>query len=107
MPVAANDRQKTAFISPTGKWEFTRMPFGLKGAPAAFQRRMDETLSTENNANTYIDDVAILSDDWDLHKQDLRGTLQRLRDRGLTCRLAKCKFSRRSLDFLGHTIGKG
>ena len=61
VPVAANDRQKTAFITPTGKWEFTRMPFGLKGAPAAFQMRMDEILSTEENSNAYIDDVSILA----------------------------------------------
>ena len=83
------------------------MPFGLKGAPAAFQRRMDEILLTEENSNAYIDDVSILGKDWEQHKDELRGTLQRLRERGQTCKLAKCKFGRRKVDFLGHTIGKG
>ena len=44
VPVAEKDRQKTAFVTPDGLYEFNRMPFGLAYAPASFQRLMDEVL---------------------------------------------------------------
>ena len=44
IPMAEADIDKTAFVTPFGKFTYTRMPFGLKNAPAVFQRVMDEVL---------------------------------------------------------------
>lgn len=41
VPVALEDRPKTAFVTPFGLFQFRVMPFGLQGAPATFQRLMD------------------------------------------------------------------
>ena len=41
IPVAQEDRAKTAFATQNGLYEFTRMSFGLKTAPATFQRAME------------------------------------------------------------------
>ena len=41
VPVVEEDRGKTAFTTPFGLFQFRRMPFGLQGAPATFQRMMD------------------------------------------------------------------
>ena len=50
--------EKTAFISPFGKYSFRRMPFGLRNAPAVFQRTMEEVLrGCYHCAAPYIDDI--------------------------------------------------
>uniref|UniRef100_A0A0G4G7D0 Reverse transcriptase domain-containing protein n=1 Tax=Chromera velia CCMP2878 TaxID=1169474 RepID=A0A0G4G7D0_9ALVE len=40
------DREKTAFITPFGLFEFLRMPFGLVNAPTLFQRAMTLVLAS-------------------------------------------------------------
>ncbi|GBN11484.1 Transposon Ty3-I Gag-Pol polyprotein [Araneus ventricosus] len=38
------DREKTAFVTPDGLFDFKVMPFGLCSAPATFERMMDSVL---------------------------------------------------------------
>ena len=56
--VAEEDKPKTAFTTPYGLYQFTRMPFGLQGAPATFQRMVDKLLEgLEQFASAYMDDI--------------------------------------------------
>lgn len=61
--VREEDRSKTAFSTPFGHYEFNRMPFGLKTAPATFQRAMDNVLRGLQGLHclVYLDDVIIFS----------------------------------------------
>ena len=45
LSVAPEDREKTAFVTPDGLWEFIRLPFSVSGGPATFQRAMEIILS--------------------------------------------------------------
>ena len=67
VPVAVKAREKTAFVTPFGLYQFRMMPFGLQGAPATFQRMMDQLLrGLEGYAAAYLD-LVIYSNSWEEH----------------------------------------
>ena len=98
---------KTAFVSPYGKFEFQRMPFGLKNAPAAFQRMMVVLGDCYECSAPYIDDVVVFSNSGEEHVQHLRCVLECLRKFGLTIKEAKYEWGKVKLEYLGHVIGGG
>ena len=59
--MAPEDQWKTAFSTPNGHYEYTRMPMGLKNAPATFQRFMDQIKRGQDCKEmlVYMDDVII------------------------------------------------
>lgn len=82
------------------------MPFGAKGAPAAFQRLIDLTFADGlwRWVIAYMDDVINHSKTFDDHCQHVEWTLTRLIDAGLTLDPAKSYVAMRSVDALGHKI---
>ena len=100
-PVKEEHQCKIAFVMPNGKWEFKKMPFGLKGAPAAFQQEMDQLFQDHQNLS---DDVAIYSQTWTDHLTHFRVALTKLKEKGLTAKVRKCKFTRSTVEFLGHVV---
>ena len=99
---------KTAFITPFGKFEFKRMPFGLRNAPAIFQRTMEVVLrGCYDWSAPYIDDIVVFSMNGDEHVKHLKLVLEALRKNGLTVNIKKCAFGREQIEYLGHLIGKG
>ena len=101
-------QEKTCFVCPFGKFEFRRMPFGLKNAPALFQRCMEMVLqSCYQFSAPYIDDVLVFSQNPEEHAAHLRRVIEELSASGLTVKLSKCKFGMRKIEYLGHIIGGG
>ena len=85
--MAIADREKTVFTTPFGLFQFTQMSFGLKGAPATFQRMVDQLLDGSNDlASVYMDDVIVYSPIWKDHLCHLRQVLQCIQSAGLTLR---------------------
>ena len=106
--VKPDDRCKTAFMAPMGKYEFVRMPFGLKGAPSTFQRLMDSLLSQCTAfARSYMDDIVIFSNSWEEHMEHLKKVLDILRKAGLKVKPSKCNFAMQHCSYLGHVVGGG
>lgn len=108
LEIKTEDRQKTAFSSQHGHFEFTRMPFGLKTAPATFQRAMDSVLRGLQGIHcmVYLDDVIIFSSSLEEHIQKLRTIFDRFRQTNLKIQLDKSDFLRKEVLYLGHTITK-
>lgn len=110
IPVKEEDRHKTAFSTSNGHFEFNRMPFGAKGAPAVFQRLMNTVLAglIKNTCMVYLDDVIIYSETLQEHRDKLKLVFDRLRQHNLQLQPDKCNFLMREIKYLGHVInGQG
>jgi transposase InsO family protein len=108
VPMAEKDRAKTAFITPKGLYQFRVMPFGLNGAPATFQRMMDEVVrGLESFSGDYLDDIAIFSDTWEEHLRHIREVLLCLRKSNLTAKPRKCQFGMHECVYLEFMVGNG
>ena len=100
------DREKTAFITKYGTYEFNVMPFGLCNAPATFQRLMNQIYQgiAYKYVIVYLDDTNIFSQIFKDYIQYLREVFTRIRKAGLKLNLEKCTFWMKRLFFLGHVI---
>ncbi|CAF2043665.1 unnamed protein product [Rotaria magnacalcarata] len=101
-----DSRDKTAFITHRGLYEFRVMPFGLSNAPATFQCLMDVVLAglKWQSCLVYIDDIVVFSPTFEQHLRDLSTIFDRLANAGLTLKASKCDFCRKELKYLGHLI---
>ena len=109
IPVAEEDRAKTAFLTPMGQYEWNVMPFGLCNAPSTFQSAMDTVLRgfVGHFAVVYIDDILIYSDTIEDHLRHLEMVFKRLQSHDLHCRPHKCSFLKSEVKFLGFIVGSG
>jgi len=97
IPLRAEDRTKTAFSTDYGHFEYKSMPFGLKGAPATFQRLMSVVLSGMQGLKflCYLDDLLIFGETLEVHNDRLRDVFGRLRMNNLKLQSDKCEFLRK------------
>jgi transposase InsO family protein len=104
--VEEEDKPKTAFTTPFGLFEYNRMPFGLCGAPATFQRLMQSCLHDQiyQLLLVYLDDVIVFSKTFDEHLERLDKVLTRLAQQGLKIKREKCSFLRKEVSYLGYVV---
>ena len=100
--LSEESRQKTAFVSSFGEWEFKRCPFGLAQALAYFQRLVNEVLSGLTFAFGYLDDILVFSPDMESHLEHLRLLFKRLRSADLKLKEVKCNSLKKHIQYLGH-----
>ena len=108
VPMASKVIMKTAICCHCGKYEFVRMPFGVKNAPAVFQTLISKVLiGCSEFSHPYMDDIIIFSSSWELHKVHIRKVLSCLRTAELTANPEKCSWGKVYMNFLGHHVGNG
>src|SRR6266511_3649205 len=102
------DREKTAFITAQGLYQFIVMPFGLNNAPATFQRLMNDVLREylRKFCLVYLDDIIIYSKTLKEHKDHVRKVLQKLAEANLKLKPSKCEWFKEELTFVGHVINR-
>lgn len=106
IPMAEEDREKTAFICPLGFYEFQRMPQGITGAPATFQRLMERAVGDMHLVQVivYLDDIIVFGRTLEEHEDRLLKVLDRLEECGLKISLDKCQFCQPQVRYVGHIV---
>lgn len=102
-----NSRQKTAFSTPDGHYQFKKMPFGLKNAPTAFNRIIQQILGRLPFVELYFDDIGIHSKSFELHISHVFEALSIIQKAGLKLQGTKCKWFCKRAKVLGHVVSKG
>jgi hypothetical protein len=98
--IAEEDKMKTAFSTPTGHYQFHRLPYGLSNSPVSFQRLMDIVLKTltETDCWVYIHEVILFADTIQEHARRLEHVLQRFDGANLQLQPGKCVFAQPKLE---------
>ena len=104
IPIAEDDIEKTAVITPFGLFEYVTMPFGLRNAAQTFQRFLDSLFRDLPHVYVYMDDILITSHDKATHETLVRTVLGRLNDAGIIINVAKCQYVKEKVVFLGHEV---
>ncbi|KAE8239406.1 hypothetical protein A4X06_0g8274, partial [Tilletia controversa] len=104
--VREQDRWKTAFTCHRGLFQYKTVSFGLRNAPAVFQRLMDALLGELRwkDAVVYIDDVVVATHTMAEHVAALDTLLARVSVAGLRFSPTKCTFAVSSLVLLGRKV---
>jgi hypothetical protein len=104
--VHPEDKEKTAFSTGSGLYQFDVMPFGLCNAPATFERLMEFVLRglTWKTCLVYLDDVMVVGSTFDEHLKNLNEIFGRLRSAHLQLNVKKCKLFQQEVNFLGHVV---
>ena len=106
VPLTQRAREISAFVTPSGLYQYKVMPFGMKNAPATFQRMVNKLVRDIDGCEGYIDDVVIFSDNWLDHIRQIEHFFQIMREAKLTINLMKSNFGKATVKYLGHIVGQ-
>lgn len=92
-----------------GLFQFKRLPFGLINSPATLSKLMDKVLgqgALEPSILVYLDDIVVVSQDYDDHIAKLRDLARRLKDANLSINVEKSSFCCHELPYLGYILSR-
>ena len=106
IPLALEDQEKTAFMTPVGNYYYKVMPFGLKNAGSTYQRMMTRMFEPQlgKSIEVYIDNMVVKSKVVSEHVRDLKVIFDILRKHKLRLNASKCLFGVGSGKFLGYMV---
>lgn len=107
VPLDKESQELTAFTAGSEQlYSFQRVPFGHTSSGNFFQRAMEDVLKSLifKHCIVYLDDICIISKDFDGHCKSVDLVFDRLMNSGLKLKPKKCKLFKRQLKFLGHLV---
>ena len=106
IPLALNDQEKAAFVTPTRNYHYKVIPFGMKNVRFTYQQMMTRMSEPQlgKNIEIYIDDMVVKSKVKSEHVNDLGSIFEVLRKHKLHLNASKCSFGVSSGKFLGYMV---
>lgn len=92
-----------AFITPSGFYLYTVMPFGLRNTPATFQRLTNQVIGDLQGYEVYLDDDVVLTDTWESHLECIQELFTCMVEARLKVNLSKCEYARATVTNCGGT----
>ena len=107
IPVEEASKEKTAFRTRQGLFEFNKLPFGLCNAPSTYCRAINIVLTglTWSKVLAFVDDICVLGGSVSDHLSNLKLVFERFRQYHLKLKPSKCYLFKREIEFLGRKIG--
>ncbi|CAD6196084.1 unnamed protein product [Caenorhabditis auriculariae] len=87
-----------------GLFQYKRLPFGIKTAPAIFQKIMDKMITGLNGVAVYLDDIIVVGRSQAEHRENVRKVFARIREYGFHLKLDKCAFEQSEIKYLGFIL---
>ncbi len=107
IPIIETDKEKTAFITPFGLYQFNVLPMGLKNSPPTFQKVMNDTLQLcRPFCCVYLDDIIVFSKSQEEHLVHLEQVFAALLAKHFVLNPPKCELMVSTINYLGHTISE-
>ncbi|GBM95802.1 Transposon Ty3-G Gag-Pol polyprotein [Araneus ventricosus] len=109
VPIHPKDTEKLAFCTNFGLYEWCRLPFGIKVAPAIFNRLIRRILTKYkiDFACNYFDDIIVYSSSELEHWKHLKTIFEICEKENIKLKLSKCVFAQTKISFLGYEIEQG
>jgi hypothetical protein len=105
IPLDMEAQKLCTTILPWGKYQYKRLPMGVKTSPDIFQRIMNELLGDIPHIQVYLDDILITSNGtFEEHTAIMEQVLDRLQKANFRANLRKCYFGESKIDYLGYEI---
>lgn len=104
VPLRESDRHLTTFITPFGRWRYTRAPQGFLSSGDGYNRRFDAILSDFECKERCVDDTIHYDTDLEMHWWRTIQFLIRVGQSGIVLNPDKFRFARKTVDFAGFRI---
>ena len=104
VPLRVSDRHLTTFITPFGRWRYTRAPQGFLSSGDGYNRRFDAILAEFERKERCVDDTVHYDSDLEEHWWRTIDFLTRVGQAGIVLNPDKFQFAGRSVDFAGFRV---
>ena len=100
----------TTFATPTGRYRWRRLPFGVAIALELFQAKMDRAMAGLKRVSTIMDDMIIWGEGETMdeaennHNKNLQAMLERCREKGLKLNPEKFRYHVSQTAYAGHLL---